>query len=138
MAAVITVLAAGLAVVGSFWRRSVLETRRAEAAFLISHGQMELDTYPTAALAYATASLEQADSPVARRLALEALWKGPTAFVADQGRAIIVSLHDLGIIPSHFTRTIFLDSEIIADGPAGEVLTAETLSRAYGISLCID
>ena len=36
---------------------------------------------PTAAVAYALASLERADSPHARRLALRALWQGPTAFI---------------------------------------------------------
>ena len=78
------VLLAGLAVVGSFWQRSVRETRRAEAANLVSLGQLELESYPSATVAHAIASLELADSPGARHLALDALWKGPTALVATQ------------------------------------------------------
>jgi len=87
VAAVMAALAAGLVVVGSFWQRSVDETRRAEAANLLSLGQLELETYPSATVAYTIASLEQNDGPSARRLALEALWKGPTALVASEGNA---------------------------------------------------
>ena len=83
VAAVFVVLLAVLAVVGSFWRRSVREARRTQAANLVSLGQLELGDYPTAAMAFALASLEQADSAAARHLALKALWKGPTAFVAS-------------------------------------------------------
>jgi len=78
------VLLAVLVVVGSFWQRSERETLRAEAANLVSQAQVELESYPSAAVAYATASLELSDSPGARRLALEALWKGPTAFVVNE------------------------------------------------------
>ena len=84
VAAVFSILLIGLAVVGSFWRRSVLETRRAEAQKLIALGQLELEDYPTATVAHAIASLELADSPEARQLAQAALWKGPTAFVVNE------------------------------------------------------
>ncbi len=83
VAAAFVVLLAGLAVVGSFWQRSTREARRAEAANLVSLGQLELDFYPSATVAHAIASLELADSPTARRLALEALWLGPTALVVN-------------------------------------------------------
>jgi WD40 repeat protein len=83
VAAAFVVLFAVLAVVGSFWQRSVREARRTQAANLVSLGLLELEDYPTAAVAYALASLEQADSVAARHLALQALWKGPTAFVAS-------------------------------------------------------
>jgi WD40 repeat protein len=63
----------------TLWRRSVQETLRAEAGKLLALGQAELEDDPTAALAYARASLEQADSPEARRFAVEALWSGPVA-----------------------------------------------------------
>ena len=72
--------------VAFLWQRSVRETRRAEAAGLLSQAQLEMDSYPSAAVAYATASLELSDSEDARLLALEALWKGPTAFVANEDR----------------------------------------------------
>jgi WD40 repeat protein len=46
---------------------------------------LELTSFPTAALAHVTASLEVFDTEEARRLAVEALWKGPTAFVLPVG-----------------------------------------------------
>jgi WD40 repeat protein len=69
---------------GTLWRRSVSEGLRAEASKLVALGQLEMDAFPTGALAYATRSIEIADSPEARRLALESLWRGPTAFVVDR------------------------------------------------------
>ena len=89
--AVAAVTAAALAVavaMGVLWRQSenarsqaVASTRRAEAQQLFTLGQAEIDRNPTAAVAYALASLEHDDSPHARRLALRALWQGPTAFI---------------------------------------------------------
>ena len=76
---------------GVLWRQSetarleaVAATRRAEAQQLFTLGQAEIDANPTAAVAYALASLEHGDSPHARRLALRALWRGPTAFVLSR------------------------------------------------------
>jgi WD40 repeat protein len=73
MAALLVVLA----VIGAFWRRSVAEARRAEAAQLLSLAQQRLPDHPSEALAYATASLELADRPEVRELALDALGRGP-------------------------------------------------------------
>jgi WD40 repeat protein len=67
------------AVFGGLWRRSEQEGLRAEAAKLVALGQTQLDDYPTSSVAYATASLELADTLEARVLALEALWRGPPA-----------------------------------------------------------
>ena len=90
-------------VFGALWRRSVLETRRAEAQKLIAMGQVRLDDYPTAALSYATQSLELADSEEARFLALEALWKGPTAFVVNDDPTVRASFSRGGnwLVQSH-------------------------------------
>jgi WD40 repeat protein len=81
--AAVVMVAAGL---GTMWRRSVRETRRAEAEAaraeagrLLSLGRLNLADAPNVALAYAMASLEQSDSDSARRFALETLWKGPPA-----------------------------------------------------------
>ena len=63
------------------WRRSVQQTRRAEAAKLLALAQLRLERDATEALAYATASLELADTPEARGLAVRALWAGPPARV---------------------------------------------------------
>ncbi len=72
-------LVAVLSVVSVLWRRAVLEGRRAEAARLVALGRVELDRYPTAAVAYARRSLEVADTASARALAVEALWRAPSA-----------------------------------------------------------
>jgi hypothetical protein len=87
--ALVAALALGLAVVGVLWmrsetarRRADAEAVRAEAGKLLALGEIELERYPTAALAYATKSLELADTEEARRLALRVLQDAPTAFVA--------------------------------------------------------
>ena len=48
------------------------------------------------------------------------------------GKAAVVSTHDLGILTVHFSRAVFLDRRVIADGPIEEVLTPETIAHAYG------
>jgi WD40 repeat protein len=80
LAATFSVLLAVLAVIGAFWRRSLSEARRAEAASLFSLAQLQLEDHPTATVAYAIRSLELADSPEMRRMVLDALWRGPTEF----------------------------------------------------------
>ena len=85
--AIMTALLIGLSVVGVFWMRSVREARRADGANLLSRAQLQLELYPSAALAFATAGIELSDSLDARQLALEVLWKGPTTFVLDDGRS---------------------------------------------------
>jgi WD40 repeat protein len=93
MAVTAVLLIAGVvaAVTTALWRRSVVQERRAEAQKLIAIGQVRLEDYPTAALAYATRSLELTDSEEARFLAMEALWKGPTAFVVNEDPTIFAS-----------------------------------------------
>jgi WD40 repeat protein len=88
VAGVIAGLVVGIAIVGALWRRSEDsrrraegETLRAEAAKLLALGRLELDAYPTAAVAYTTKSLELADSGEARRFAVEALSRGPGALI---------------------------------------------------------
>ena len=93
--AVAAVVVAALAVasaMGVLWRRSeaaraqaVTAARHAEAQQIFALGQLELDKDPTAALAYALASLQRMDSPHARHFALQALWRGPTAFELGAG-----------------------------------------------------
>ncbi|MBD3222328.1 protein kinase [bacterium] len=77
---VVVVLALAVAAVTSgLWRRSESSRRSAEASRLLALGRLQLDEQPTAAVAYALASLELADDPTARRFAIEALGRGPTA-----------------------------------------------------------
>ncbi len=64
------------------YRQSEMARLQAEASNLLSLARIQSDIPPSSALAYAQASLELADSPAARRFAIEALWHGPTAQVA--------------------------------------------------------
>ena len=50
------------------------------------------------------------------------------------GKTAIVSTHDLGILDVHFSRAVFLDHRVIADGAVHEVLTAENIAAAYGFT----
>jgi WD40 repeat protein len=61
--------------------QAVAAARKAEASRLVALGRLELEADPTLTLAWARKSLEVADSAEARRLAVEALWRGPVARV---------------------------------------------------------
>jgi manganese/zinc/iron transport system ATP- binding protein len=50
----------------------------------------------------------------------------------DEGRSIVVVHHDLGTVRSAFDWALLLNVRAIAEGPVADVLTAETLRRAYG------
>ncbi|MGD8441691.1 MAG: serine/threonine-protein kinase, partial [Holophagae bacterium] len=80
VAAALLVAAVTAAVFAGLWQRSEQQTRRAEGARLLAMARMELERDATKALAWATASLELADTPEARRFAVETLWRGPTRF----------------------------------------------------------
>jgi WD40 repeat protein len=106
VAAVLVVAAAVAAVTTALWRRSVHQERRAEAQKLIAIGQLRLQDYPTATVAYAISSLELADSEQARSLALEALWQGPAAFVVNEGNTILAEFSPDGewLVQTHGDR----------------------------------
>jgi len=53
--------------------------------------------------------------------------------LSAEGKTIILSTHDLGLPMAYFTRALFLDKEIIADGPPREILTPQTIARVYGL-----
>ncbi len=78
VAALIAASIAVAAVTSSLWRRSRAEALRAEASKLLALGQVEIESNPTAALAYAIKSLELADTEEARRFALRSLQNAPT------------------------------------------------------------
>ena len=59
------------------------EALHAQASQLLALGRNELARDPAMALAYARKSLELADTPAARRFAVEVLWKGPIARIAS-------------------------------------------------------
>lgn len=53
---------------------------------------------------------------------------------ANRGKTAIVSTHDLGILTVHFSRAVFIDRRLIAEGPVAETLTPETIAKAYGFT----
>lgn len=54
--------------------------------------------------------------------------------LADQGRAVVVSIHDLGLAARHCTRLVLLeDGRIRADGPPMDVLTPGLLDQVFAI-----
>jgi WD40 repeat protein len=66
-------------------RRAEAETLRAEANKLLAVARTERVRNPTAAMAYATKSLELADTEQGRRLLVEILWRGPVARIVEPG-----------------------------------------------------
>ena len=57
------------------------------------------------------------------------------ADLARDGRAVLVSLHDLGLAARHCTRLVLLaEGGLLADGPPADVLTPELMARAFGIT----
>ncbi|HAW47151.1 MAG TPA: ABC transporter [Roseovarius sp.] len=57
------------------------------------------------------------------------------ARLAGEGRAVIASLHDLGLAARHCTRLILLgEGGVAADGPPAEVLTPDNLARIFHVS----
>ena len=57
------------------------------------------------------------------------------ARTAQQGRAVVASLHDLGLAVRHCSRVVVLDrGRIAADGPPASVLTPELLARVFHIT----
>jgi WD40 repeat protein len=90
--AVLIIAIAVATAMGVLWRQSEgarqqaeIETLRAEAGKLIALGELDLDSYPTAALAWATKSLELADTLEGRKLTLRALHRGPPATLLRAG-----------------------------------------------------
>lgn len=81
MLALVTALAAVTVAIAVSRQQALAGALQAAASRLAALGRLELDRYPTAAVAYALESLETADTQEARLLALEALWRGPAALI---------------------------------------------------------
>ncbi len=95
LAAVVTLTASVALVTSVLWqradssrRKAEAETLRAEASKLLLLGERELDTNPTAALAYAIKGLELADTDVGRLLAIRVLQRGPVARLAPMAAGV--------------------------------------------------
>jgi iron complex transport system ATP-binding protein len=55
--------------------------------------------------------------------------------LAEEGRAVIVSLHDLGLAARHCTRLLMMGAgQLVADGPPAEVLTPDNVARVFGVT----
>ena len=55
----------------------------------------------------------------------------------DQGRTAMVVHHDLETVSDYFDRVLLLNCQVIAEGPAADVMTPERLKQAYGGKLLI-
>lgn len=56
------------------------------------------------------------------------------ASLAAEGRAVVASIHDLGLAAQHCTRLVLLDQgRIAADGAPRAVLTDDLLARVFGV-----
>jgi len=54
---------------------------------------------------------------------------------ASEGRAVLASMHDLGLAVRHCTRLLVLHrGQLVADGPAEQVLTADLLAEVFQIT----
>lgn len=55
--------------------------------------------------------------------------------LAAKGRAVVVSLHDLGLAARHCTRLVLLHrGRVVADGPPAQVLTAQNIAAVFGVT----
>ncbi|MGC9368109.1 MAG: ABC transporter ATP-binding protein, partial [Paracoccaceae bacterium] len=117
------------AVVESALERMGLTALRARAATRLSGGE-QARVLIARALAQDT-PLVLADEPIASLDPAHQISTMRTfSALAEEGRAVLVSMHDLGLAARHCNRLILLgEGRLIADGPPGEVLTAERLAR---------
>ena len=54
------------------------------------------------------------------------------------GTTIVAVLHDLGLAMLFFPRLVVVDrGRVVADGPPGEVLTAELVREVFGVDPAI-
>lgn len=53
----------------------------------------------------------------------------------DEGRAMLVSTHDLGAVPEYCDRVVMVKGTVLAAGPTETTFTPENLRRAFGGTL---
>ncbi|MGH9337487.1 MAG: hypothetical protein ACRD21_27365, partial [Vicinamibacteria bacterium] len=122
--AVAAVLAAAITVSGIvtlLWRQARGETVRAEASKLLALAELRFAEDPTEALAFATASLELADTEEARIFAMKALWEAPPALeLIGNSQAIRVPAFspDGNGSPPPVTLRTFWSGRRTAEGPS--------------------
>ncbi len=110
-----------------------LEDRRAQAATTLSGG--ELSRAMLARALVGDPDILIADEPVAGldpRHALDALIR--LRRLADNGKLVVVSLHDLTLAARYATHVLALDGgKVVADGPTVSTLTAAMLKTLFGV-----
>ncbi len=58
--------------------------------------------------------------------------------VADEGRAVVVVLHDLNSAATHADRLVVMaDGGVLTQGPVDDVLDADLLSEVYGLRMAV-
>lgn len=60
--------------------------------------------------------------------------QGLLAALKAQGRSVVVVHHDLVAVRQSCDHVALLNKEIVATGPMREILTADSIARAYGIT----
>lgn len=61
------------------------------------------------------------------------------ALAKEEGRAVVVSLHDLGLAARWCSRVVVLDQGcIVADGAPDQALTPEVLAQTYGVRVHLE
>jgi manganese transport system ATP-binding protein len=50
------------------------------------------------------------------------------------GAALVVSTHDLSMLPALCARSVLLHTRVLAQGPTAQVLTPDNLARAFGLA----
>jgi iron complex transport system ATP-binding protein len=124
---------ADMAAVERALQRMGLDGYRDRAATALSGGE-QARVLIARALAQDTALL-LADEPVAG-LDPEAQLRSMQVFrdLASEGRAVVASIHDLGLAALFCTRLVLMSKgALVADGPPREVLSAQNLSAVFGV-----
>jgi iron complex transport system ATP-binding protein len=58
------------------------------------------------------------------------------AQLAHEGRAVVVSLHEMGLAARHCTRLVLMhQGRVVADGQPEEVLTPDLVAQVFGVSI---
>jgi len=58
-----------------------------------------------------------------------------SALARDQRRALVMVLHDINLAHRFCDHVLLLDRGTVVAGPAAELLTADRLSKIYGVAL---
>lgn len=63
----------------------------------------------------------------------QAIVTGVLRDLVAQGRSVLLSSHDLTVIPELCSSVVLLNRRVLATGPPGEVLTPQNLAASFGL-----